>query len=402
LFSDRRTATLPPVTVVAPRVESRSTRIRRLGLAYPGDVRLAHTWSGTPSGLYRAFGELGLEVAPLAADPPRAVTFLASSAFALGRLPRTPGTTLRERLQTGKTIALFSGPELNGLRARALRRDLRRAGPLDAVVQIGTGFEVPAGERIATYEDLTVAQALRFPYPEWQGLSRREQAAAVERQRLAYERAAVCCFTSTWAAASAIDDYGIEPEKVVAVGVGRNHEARPTERDWTRTRFLFVGAEWKRKNGEAVLRAFAEVRRRVPDAELDLVGDHPQVHAPGVRCHGWLSMADPGERRRLEELFEAATCFVMPSLYEPSAIAYVEAAAAGLPIVGTTVGGSADLIGDGGILVDPTSDDELAAAMLELADPARARAMGAAAHAHSARFTWPLVARRILAALDAW
>jgi hypothetical protein len=40
--------------------------------------------------------------------------------------------------------------------------------------------------------------------------------------------------------------------------------------------------------------------------------------------------------------------------------------------------------------------------MLELADPARARAMGAAAHAHSARFTWPLVARRILAALDAW
>jgi len=104
----------------------------------------------------------------------------------------------------------------------------------------------------------------------------------------------------------------------------------------------------------------------------------------------------------LEELFESATCFVMPSLYEPSAIAYVEAAAAGLPIVGTTVGGSADLIGDGGILIDPSSDQELTEAMLALAEPRRAQEVGAAALAHSAWFTWPLVARRILAALEGW
>jgi len=40
--------------------------------------------------------------------------------------------------------------------------------------------------------------------------------------------------------------------------------------------------------------------------------------------------------------------------------------------------------------------------MLALADPERAQAVGAAALAHSARFTWPLVARRILAALESW
>jgi len=390
------------VAVPVQTIEPPTTRIRRLGLAYPGDVRQAHTWSGTPSGLYRAFRDLGLDVAPLGADPPRAVTFVASNTFALGRLHRTPGPSLKERLRTSRTIALFSGPELSGMRSRALRRDLRRTGRLDAVVQIGTGYEVPSGQRIATYEDLTVAQALQFPYPEWQGLSRREQAEAVERQRRAYERATACCFTSTWAAESAVRDYGIDPDKVHSVGVGRNHEARPTERNWMHTRFLFVGAEWHRKNGAAVLRAFAEVRRHVPDARLDLVGDHPRVDVPGVDCHGWLSMADEGERRRLEELFESATCFVMPSLYEPSAIAYVEAAAAGLPIVGTTVGGSADLIGDGGILIDPSSDQELTEAMLALAEPRRAQEVGAAALAHSAWFTWPLVARRILAALEGW
>jgi glycosyltransferase involved in cell wall biosynthesis len=401
LWTGAKVISLLVVAVTVPEPRAPATVLRRVGLAYPGDVRLAHTWSGTPSGLFRALQGLGVEVRPLAADPSKTVGFIASNAFALRRVWRTPGRTLKDRLQTSRTIALYTGPELAGMRARALARDLERMGPLDAVIQIGTGYEMPVGQRIATYEDLTVMQALRFPYAEWQGLSKREQTAAVERQRQAYERATVCCFTSSWAAESAIVDYGVPADKVYAVGVGRNHEGFAPDRDWSRARFLFVGAEWGRKNGEAVLRAFTEVRRYVPHAHLDLVGDHPDVDEPGVTCHGWLSMSDEAQRRELEELFGSATCFVMPSLYEPSAIAYVEAGAAGLPIVGTKVGGSADLIGDGGILVDPTSDDELVHAMVELANPARARELGAEALARSERFTWPKVAQRILDALAA-
>ena len=66
------------------------------------------------------------------------------------------------------------------LRTRALRGQVDRARPFDAVVQIGTSYGLPAGLRIATFEDMTVTQALSLPYPEWQSLSKREQAAGVE------------------------------------------------------------------------------------------------------------------------------------------------------------------------------------------------------------------------------
>ena len=80
-------------------------------------------------------------------------------------------------------------------------------------------------------------------------------------------------------------------------------------------------------------------------AHLDLVGSHPSVSVEGVRGHGWLSLADSEARAKLDHLFETATCFVMPSLCEPSAIAYVEAAAGGVPSIGSAIGGSAELIG---------------------------------------------------------
>jgi glycosyltransferase involved in cell wall biosynthesis len=90
---------------------------------------------------------------------------------------------------------------------------------------------------------------------------------------------------------------------------------------------------------------------------------------------------------------------VLPSHYEASAISYAEAGAAGLPCIGTTKGGSASLIGEAGILVDPGDEDALVDAMLVLVDPTTASRLGALAEARSTLFTWRAVAERILRAL---
>ena len=124
--------------------------------------------------------------------------------------------------------------------------------------------------------------------------------------------------------------------------------------------------------------AFAEVRREHPAAELHVVGGHPPLDAPGVIGHGFLSLGDPGDAARLAELYRRATCFVMASLHEPAGIANAEAAAAGLPCIGTTNGGSATVIGPGGVLVDPADPRALTQAMLHLADPDVARRLGGA------------------------
>ena len=90
------------------------------------------------------------------------------------------------------------------------------------------------------------------------------------------------------------------------------------------------------------------MRRRYPEATLDLVGGHPPIEAPGVTGHGPLPLGSESGQRRYAELLHKATCFVMPSSLEAFGIAYMDAGATGLPSIGTTVGGAPDAIGDGG------------------------------------------------------
>jgi len=380
-----------------PRDSSADTPRLRIGLAFPGDPLDAATWSGTPAGLAGGLANAGIEVVALRAAPPAPLEEAARTLAAGLRLHRAAGGGVRSSVRRARAIARV-GPELARVYGWAAAHALRHAGPLDGVVQIGAGYVLPDVVPVVTFEDLTIVQAIDCGYPEWNALSRRARASRIETQRRAYELATACCGTTSWAAGSVVDDYGIPSAKVYAVGVGRNHAPPPVHRDWSTPRFLFIGKEWERKNGPGVLRAFARVRRRFPDARLDVVGHHPRIALAGVTGHGPLRLSVPDERRRVEQLLQRATCFVMPSHYEPSALAYVEAGAAGVPSIASAVGGSAQLVGDGGIVVDPADDAALLAAMKELAEPDVAAHLGALAERRSRLFTWDAVAERILRA----
>ena len=187
------------------------------------------------------------------------------------------------------------------------------------------------------------------------------------------------------------------------VGLGTNGsfpDSDESERDWSRPRFLFVGFDWVRKNGDLVLEAFARIRESIPAATLDLVGRHPRLALEGVTGHGILAMDDPKQRARLTSLYREATAFVMPSLHEPAGTVYVEATAAGIPAIGTKNGGSATCIGPAGYVVDPASPVELFEAMRSLCDPETAARCGALGRAHAKQFTWRKVAERLMRALN--
>ena len=264
---------------------------------------------------------------------------------------------------------------------------------------MGSDFGIPFAGPLATYEDMTVVQRARVD-PIEDVLGSRALNSWVKAQKACYEAAAACCAMSSAAAASIVEDYGVEPFKIHVVWAGRNYDPKPVERDWTRPRFLFMGYDWERKNGPLVLRAFARLRSRFEQARLDIAGLHPSVDVEGVCAHGPLDAADPQQRVRAEELFQSATCFVMPSHFEPFGIVYVEAAAAGVPSIGTLVGGAGDAIGPGGgLLVDPNDERALVEAMEAMCDPVRAAAMGGAARERSHLFTWKAVAERIMEAL---
>jgi glycosyltransferase involved in cell wall biosynthesis len=329
--------------------------------------------------------EAGVDGVHINAEPPRPLRF--------------PVTTVAARLHSISGPAARVGAEMAAVRTAAAGWRTRRARPLDGLVQVGTTFSVVSDLPAVTFEDATVIQLVRLHDPFVCQAEESARQAWIGRQRRSYGRAVACCVASSWAASSVINDYGIPASKVHVVGFGRNLSVAPVERDWSTPRFLFVGRDWERKNGASVLAAFARVREEMSNATLDVVGEHPALEVEGVTGHGPLRLSVAAERERLGRLFQRATCFVMPSRYEPFGLVYVEAAAAGIPSIGTTVGGTREAIGEGGRIVDPGDPAALFAAMRELADGDAAAQLGAIARQRARHFTWRAVAERIMGAL---
>jgi glycosyltransferase involved in cell wall biosynthesis len=345
----------------------------RFAVVFEGLRSPETAWSGIPWGMSQGLRELGHDVSMIRAAAPAWI----ERAHRAGRA-RAP-------------IVAALDPEVARLRSWATARRFKAAGEFDAVLQLATGFRLPPHERLATYEDMTVVQAFRFD-DAYSKLPRRARVSWVERQRECYAAAGVCLTFSSWAAKSIVEDYGVPADRVAAVGAGRNIDPEPAERQWSPPHFLFAGLDWERKNGGGVLRAFRELRTAVPEARLTVVGDHPEIDEPGVQALGRLSIREPEERRRFTRLFEEATCFVMPSFAEPYGIVYREAAAAGVPSIGTSRGGSSDAVGSCGVCVDPEDEEGLLAEMRRLSDPEVVRRIGALGVESRDETTWKAIA----------
>jgi glycosyltransferase involved in cell wall biosynthesis len=266
------------------------------------------------------------------------------------------------------------------------------------------GFGVPVKGRLVSWFELAPSQlealghvaVSDFGLP---GLSEQGLRFVLREQRRLHRQARACCAVSASAAEALRNEPGIDPAKVHVIGCGRNVDIAPlADKNWSTPRFLFVGNDWKRKNGDHVVRAFRALRTEVPEAQLDLIGVHPPIDEPGVVGHGRLAYHEPDDRKIMEDLFQRATCFVMPSSMEPFGIVYIEAGAAGVASIGSLPGGTETSIGDGGVRVPPGDDEALLAAMRDLARPEVAQRYGQQALARSVNFTWSKVTERLLRA----
>ena len=282
----------------------------------------------------------------------------------------------------------------------------RRRAPRDADAWIFPTSTIgrPAHGRYVTWGEIAPSQfaamgptaASAFGLPD---LTDKDLRALVRVNTRLHRHAYSRCFLSSWAVDAMVEADGFPRESTHVVGCGRNADiAPPPDRDWSSPRFLFVGNDWERKNGEGILHAFKQLRVACPAAKLDVVGGHPPIDMEGVTTHGRIDVHEREGKARLEHLFGRATCFVMPSWIEPLGIVYVEAAAAGIASIGTAVGGTATAIGDAGIRVDPADPTALVEAMTCLAEPDRARTLGQRALARSEQFTWRKVAERLVRA----
>lgn len=114
----------------------------------------------------------------------------------------------------------------------------------------------------------------------------------------------------------------------------------------------------------------------VPEARFVLAGEGPlrgELEAQASRLGLDGRVLFLGRRDDIPQLLAACDVFALPSLYEGSSLAVLEAMAARRAVVSSAIGGTAELIADGesGLLVPPGDDEALAAALRRLlADPA--------------------------------
>ena len=177
-----------------------------------------------------------------------------------------------------------------------------------------------------------------------------------------------------------------------------------------------VSRLWPRKGQDMLIRALPEIRRRVPDAALLLVGGGPyedrlraMAQQLGVAEHVVLTGRVPWEE--LPAHYVAGDVFAMPCRthgrgldVEGLGIVYLEASASGLPVVAGRSGGAPETVLDGvtGHVVDGRDVAQLVESVgTLLADPTLAAEMGEAGRRWVSRhWRWEDIARRLARLLD--
>lgn len=144
------------------------------------------------------------------------------------------------------------------------------------------------------------------------------------------------------------------------------------------------------KDLETLLRAFAAVRRVVPDARLRCFGGTGPGGAPYLqRCEALaaeLGVTDAvrfeGRVADIREAYLAGHVVVLCSITEGFPYTLIEAMSCGRACVATEVGGVPEALGDAGLMVPPRDPDRLAGACVALLrDEALRHRLGAAARA---------------------
>lgn len=106
----------------------------------------------------------------------------------------------------------------------------------------------------------------------------------------------------------------------------------------------------------------------------------------------------PQSEAQLVELYQNALCFVFPSEYEGFGLPPLEAMACGTPVITSNCSSLPEVVGQGALLINPRSTDELARALQTmLTDGALRTQLGEAGLARSAEFSWEKTASATLA-----
>lgn len=204
--------------------------------------------------------------------------------------------------------------------------------------------------------------------------------------------------------------YGLPQERIHMIPLGIDLQewkqcldAAPARKGETPT-VLCVARQYPRKGVSDLIRAMAIVRQKLPEVKLQLVGGGQELEKNKALAkelgleHSVDFAGDVIDLKQLAAYYRSASVFCLPSYHETFGIVFLEAMAAGLPIVTYRSSAIPEVVSEKeGILCPPSKVDALAENLLTLLFDARLRfRMGRNGLQKVKKFTWDASARQLM------
>lgn len=170
------------------------------------------------------------------------------------------------------------------------------------------------------------------------------------KEQRTISKAALCIYPSKWAADSAIYHYNADPTKVVFIPSGANFDTenipdfnviKSLRSSRSICNILFVGRDWSVKGGDIAFNAVKILNEQGVAATLTVIGCEP----PFKDYPEWFNVIVNLDKNILEQSEELSRHFInshiflLPTRHEAYGLAFAEACAYSLPILGTDTGG---------------------------------------------------------------
>jgi len=200
--------------------------------------------------------------------------------------------------------------------------------------------------------------------------------------------------------------HGADPAKIHLVNYGVDHATYYPRPHVPRKpgRVLYVGELSRAKGVDVLLRAFAQVKQRVPNAEL-LNGGKGKDRQLLEDLARTLDLSDVSFRgfvpeEELPELYASAQLMVFPSRYG-FGLSSLEAMACGTPAIVAKTLDATEFMEGAGIMIEPEDVNALADSVTRvLSDPAHHADLSRRGIERAARYAWSITAERTLAVCD--
>lgn len=174
--------------------------------------------------------------------------------------------------------------------------------------------------------------------------------------------------------------YGAPLGKIRVLYQGPGECFRPSKTPPKCSYFLFVGALKPIKNIPRLLRAYSIFLKKTgKNIPLLLAGGDlwlDQEIFPTVqklKLQDRVKFLGYVNQKKLVNLYQNALAFVSPSLYEGFGMTLLEAMACDCPVIAGNAGGQSEVVGEGGILVNPKNEKEIAEALIKIATSRKLR-----------------------------